>query len=85
MTRHMRGGWRVAGILMLMLAVVSVMTAGCVEQYVGCDDACGCVLLAEYFDSNSEFFVNVSDECGPIVTLGPFPTSEQAEEAFELF
>jgi hypothetical protein len=85
MSKDMCSGRRLAGVLVVLLAFMGMTVVGCTEEFVGCEDDCGCVLLASYVDSDGDFFVDVFDDCGPIVTLGPFDTLEEAEEAFELF
>lgn len=85
MFAFVRPGRRAASVLVVVAALISTTMVGCTEEFVGCDDPCGCVLLASYVESETEFMVDVSDECGLITSLGPFPTLEEAEEAFELF
>ena len=75
----------VVGLLAVGLVVAGTMMAGCNEEFVGCVDPCGCVLAAAYQGEAETFYVEISNDCGLITTLGPFDTLGEAEEAFELF
>jgi hypothetical protein len=76
----------VIGLLAVAFAFFAVASIGCQEQLVGCDDPCGCTLFATYIEVDpGAFFLDVSDECGLIETIGPFATLLEAEEAFELY